>query len=172
MDHHATVEDREHDAINVSDLKRQGLLDGGIYRIQVGIKWPRLETITTEPHGIHLKHRNGQEQTIRISWGRCLYGHRPWFVCGCGKRVGKIYSGWSGFACRWCKSIWFSSQACSSRKRRRLRISKECAKIDGRPYLHITDTTPPKRPKGFHRKRYHQLRGIIADLSLRYRDSI
>jgi hypothetical protein len=168
---HPTIEQRDKDAVSIAELNRMGLLSGGIQRIAAGLKWPKLDTMVVEPHGIHLHHRNGQEQTFRISWGRFLYGSRPWFVCHCGQRVGKLYRGWTGFACRWCHGLWYSSQACSERKRQRLRIAKECSKIDGRPYLHITDTTPPKRPKGFHRKRYHQIRGVIADLSIRYRDS-
>lgn len=166
-----TVERCDKDSLTVAQLHGLGLLSGGTHQVTAGLRWPKLASMVAGPHGIHIRHRNGQEQSFRISWGRCLYSRRPWFVCQCGKRVGKLYNSWSGFACRWCQRLWYSSQACSSRKRHRLRIAKECSKIDGRPYLHISNITPPGRPAGFHRKRYHQLRGIIADLSLKYQGS-
>jgi len=58
---------------------------------------------------------NGEpwDQSITLSRSPCNYGgDRPWFNCpawGCGRRVGKLYIGGSGLACRKCYGLVHAS---------------------------------------------------------------
>lgn len=54
----------------------------------------------------------GSGQTIRLATTRPHFGgERFWFVCGCGKRAGRLYlpSGETVFRCRLCYDLTFQS---------------------------------------------------------------
>ena len=49
-------------------------------------------------------------QQIPIQWTRCTFGgERPWFVCPCGERVGKLYRGNAWLGCRHCAEATYES---------------------------------------------------------------
>lgn len=68
------------------------------------------------------------QQTIPVTTVRPhLGGKRFWFLCGCGRRVGRLYlaPGQRGFACRFCNDLTYTSSRRhdprESRKRAALR---------------------------------------------------
>jgi hypothetical protein len=104
-------------------------------------------------------------QRIPIQWTWCKYGGaRPWLMCQCGRRVGKLYYGNGFLGCRHCAGATYASQ----RRSRRARLHLKAAQIrqrlgdDGRPCI---DAIPP-RPSGMHRKIYSRLRAELNSIEL------
>jgi hypothetical protein len=165
---HPTVEQHLSDCLDACELRRMGLLDGGCYRLQAGIRWPKLESLTIDATSVSVVHRNGQRQTFRISWSKAFRNsRRPWMICNhCGQRYARLFRGFAGYACRECLQLWYACQRKSSRNRQRARLAQLCLRIDYRPsrYLNAQHIKFPKRPPGMHRSRYYRLRGRAADI--------
>lgn len=94
----------------------------------------------------------GKENLIHIDQTPCNYGGwRNWFLCpGCDKRVGKLYHGKEGFACRSCYDLNYLSQQytktdCYYYKVRAERIAKRVDNFYEMDWL---------RPKFPHKPKY------------------
>ena len=94
-------------------------------------------------------------QRIPIQWTRCFRTRRPWFLCKCGRRCGKLYQGGGFLACRKCINGTYASQKKSKRrrwyekaKRIRMRLGNYAPPCIG---------PPPPRPKRMQRKIYERL---------------
>jgi hypothetical protein len=94
-------------------------------------------------------------QRVVVDWTPCRFGgERPWFECGCGRRVVALYTGSRGFACRNCYGLAYTSQRVTDRERAVLKAQRIRSTLDGSTSV----VGPfPERPKGLHRKRYAQL---------------
>jgi hypothetical protein len=69
-------------------------------------------------------------QQIRIQWTRCTYGgERPWFICPCGERVGKLYRGSAWLGCRHCAEAIYESQRKSPKGRLHLKATRIRARL-------------------------------------------
>jgi hypothetical protein len=168
---HPVVESYRKDAIDICELRRAGLLDGGRHRITGGLRFPKLRTLTIDPTAIEIVFHHGQEQSFKISWSKCFEAsERPWIVCNhCGQRYARLFRGFAGYACRQCLQVWYACQCKSTRNRQRARLVQLCLRIDDRPshYNEHARVTLPPRPPGIHRARYFRLYGRAADLQAR-----
>ena len=73
---------------------------------------------------ISFPHCNKPPQIILIErTGLHLGGDRPWFVCQCGRRCGKLYVTTINASCRICSGLQFRSQA-QTRKARLITKAK------------------------------------------------
>jgi hypothetical protein len=83
-------------------------------------------------------------------------GNRSYFLCDCGRRVGKLYGlpryPWR---CRKCYGLTYATKQLAPRQRLILRAQKIREQLGGK--LAVLDDFPAK-PKGMHRRRYHHLR--------------
>jgi hypothetical protein len=108
--------------------------------------------------------RERSTQIIPVTWTRCHFGgRRPWFVCRCGKRAAKLYSGVLGlFGCRQCSEVAYQSQLWG-RKRRLYRKAQEIRRRlwnEGRPGRDALPTRPPR----MHRKTYGRFIATLENL--------
>jgi hypothetical protein len=106
-------------------------------------------------------------QHIQVQWTRCTYGGaRPWFLCLCGRRVGKLYRGSAWLGCRHCAEAIYESQRKSRKGRLHFKAMRIRAGLGdyGRPGI---DVFPP-RPSGMQRKIYSRLKeqAIIIEAKL------
>ncbi len=93
---------------------------------------------------------------INLTWTKCNYGgSRPWFICPCGNRVGKLYLSYHGFRCRHCYNLCYSSQVVDRHTRALLMLRKIRRKLGV-----SEDLTKPIifKPKGMHQKTFDRLR--------------
>ena len=96
-------------------------------------------------------------QRIPIKWTPCTYGGaRPWFVCPCGMRVGKLYRSLAWLGCRNCADATYESQRKSRKGRLYLKATRIRARLGNydRPGI----ATIPPRPSGMQRRIYSRLR--------------
>lgn len=96
-------------------------------------------------------------QRIQVQWTPCTYGGaRPWLMCLCGRRVGKLYRGSAWLGCRQCAEAAYESQRRSRKGRLHLKATRIRARIGdyGRPGV---DAFPP-RPRGMHRKTFARVK--------------
>ena len=109
---------------------------------------------------------NGEawKQTFDISWTPCHFGgSRPWFLCPyCSVRVGKLYIGAHGLACRRCYRLTYLSTREDAGGRYWLRREKLEAKLDEDGY----------KPKGMHWRTYAAIHGQLADLDREWIDQL
>src|SRR3974390_2190349 len=56
-------------------------------------------------------------QRVPIQWTRCFRTLRPWFICQCRRRCGKLYQGAGLLVCRKCLHVSYASQRKSTRCR-------------------------------------------------------
>lgn len=111
-------------------------------------------------------------QRIEIEWTRCrLGGARPWFICPCSRRVGRLYFGggnnWLG--CRTCAGLKYESQSKSRPARLFQRAQKLRAKLrnGGHPGF---DPVPSRRPWGMRQKTFDRLRSQIIEIEVGIRE--
>ncbi|WP_078431011.1 hypothetical protein [Alkalihalobacterium alkalinitrilicum] len=109
---------------------------------------------------IELEYKKDQE-VIYLDKTPCHFGgYRYWFLCQCGKRVGKLYHGQLGFACRSCYDLNYVSQQyaktdCSYFIWRMYRIAN---KVDPEFNKQGLNTNfPIFKPKYMHYKTYRKL---------------
>jgi hypothetical protein len=151
MSRRITVENLSH--IDVNELNRLGAF-------RARMEFPFLG-LRTSSHAIEYRGPSWSpdrpSQLIPIQWTPCNYGgRRPWLVCLCGKRAGKLYRGSAWLGCRQCADVVYESQ----KRSRRARLSRKAMGIRarlgdyGRPGI---DPFPP-RPFGMQRKIYNRLR--------------
>ena len=94
-------------------------------------------------------------QRIPIQWTRCFRTRRPWFLCKCGRRCGKLYRRGGFLGCRKCVHATYESQ----RKSKRGRLYAKARRIRARlgDYGCPCIDPLPVRPFGMQRKIYHRL---------------
>jgi hypothetical protein len=110
----------------------------------------------------YLKRDEGQmpvSHTIPFTWTACNYGgRRTWFLCQCGRRVGKVFFRGERYGCRHCFNLTYQSRLDCQINRawgkihnigKRLKL--EDSLIGSLYYL------PPARPKWMQRRRYEML---------------
>jgi len=151
MSQRITVESLSH--IDVNELN-------GLGAFRARMEYPFMG-LRTSSHAIEYRGPNWlpdrPSQLVPISWTPCHYGgRRPWLICLCGKRVGKLYRGSAWLGCRECAEAKYESQ----KKSRRGRLFRKAKGIRarlgdcGRPGI----DTVPLRPFGMQRKIYNRLR--------------
>jgi len=92
--------------------------------------------------------------TEQVSWR--FGGHRFYFICECGRRVGKLHAfGNRPWRCRYCHNLTYAARQAVPRHRLILMAQKIRERLGGS--LSMLDAFPPK-PKGMHWKRYDRLR--------------
>ena len=94
-------------------------------------------------------------QRIPIQWTRCFRTLRPWFICQCRRRCGKLYQGGGFLACRKCLHIGYASQRKS--KRRRWYEKAKHIRMRLGNYADPCIGPLPPRPKGMQKKLYERL---------------
>jgi len=64
-------------------------------------------------------HYDGKEQKIKLAESQMRLGSRSWFVCGCGKWVGKLYLPelFKSFKCRHCCGFYYPSTRINKRSK-------------------------------------------------------
>ena len=83
-------------------------------------------------------------------------GQRAYFLCDCGRRVGKLYRPpGRQWRCRKCYGLTYATKQSTRRQRLILKAQKVRERLGGK--LGVLDVFPEK-PKGMHRRRYDQLR--------------
>ena len=94
-------------------------------------------------------------QRIPIQWARCFRKNRPWFLCQCGRRRGKLYQGGGFFACRKCLHATYESQRKSKRARLHAKAKRIRARLNdyNRPCIDLL----PARPFRMQQKIYARL---------------
>ena len=126
----------------------------------------RFETKHDAIHLIYKQRRYGEDwqdrnERIAFNWTPCNYGgERQWLICPhCGRRVAVIYGLESGFLCRHCYSLPYSSQSeghIDRMMRKGRKISKRIENENG--YF--------EKPKGMHWKTYDMLVKQERDISI------
>jgi hypothetical protein len=103
------------------------------------------------------------EQLIPIVWRPCRFaGVRPYFACGCGRRVAKLYGAGTYFLCRHCYHLAYASQR-EDRYHRALRRANHIRRrLGGEPGI----AALPDRPKGMHQPTYQRLQSKIIDAEM------
>jgi hypothetical protein len=80
--------------------------------------------VPSQPLKFNRSVRLGQGQTIRlVSTHPHLGGERLWFVCGCGRRAGRLYlpTGRAVFRCRLCFNLTYRSSQEHNKRRDEVR---------------------------------------------------
>ena len=73
------------------------------------------------------------KQRVPIVWTDCyLGGRRPWFLCGCGRRVAILYAAGS-YQCRHCSGLAYRSQGQPLRYRALSKAQKIRMQLGGTP---------------------------------------
>jgi hypothetical protein len=104
-------------------------------------------------------------QRVSITWTACAFGgSRPWFLCGCGRRVAVLYGYQQLFKCRHCYGLVYASQSEGSGDRALRRVRKIRTRLGGSPSL--LDPLPEK-PRGMHWSTYERLRSKAATAEYR-----
>jgi hypothetical protein len=151
-----TMERLGHDYLDVREFQRRGLFRDQEVVIQPLLRWPKIVQIRVSRARILVKQNCQFLQRIPVSWTRCNFGGvRPWFKCGCGKRVAKLYKSLGGYHCRRCfDDPPYASQTKSTRNRVAFAASKLRLRLNGMASL----TEPrPNKPKRMHRRTYARL---------------
>ena len=105
---HPVVEQFRSDCLDACELRRHGLLAGGIHHLVAGIRWPKLDTLTVDPTAITITYRHSHRPEIfRLSWAKSFRDStRPWIICPtCNTRYARLLSGFAGYRCRHCHGL-------------------------------------------------------------------
>lgn len=96
------------------------------------------------------------KQSCSLTWTPCHFGgSRPWFRCPyCYGRVGKLYIGDSGLACRKCYRLNYSSTREDDIGRAGRKLQKLEARLD----------EDRAKPKGMHWRTYERLIDQLVDV--------
>jgi hypothetical protein len=100
-------------------------------------------------------------QQIPIQWTPCTYGGaRPWLICLCGRRVGRLYHGLGFLGCRACCNAAYESQRKGLKGRCYLKATRIRTRLGdyGRPGRDAIAA----RPSGMQRRSYNNLRAKLA----------
>lgn len=107
--------------------------------------------------------RNGEQKPVTLfipfTWTACNYGgRRTWFLCQCGRRVGKVFFKGEQYGCRHCLRLTYQSRRdCQiNRAWGRIYTIGKRLKLD-EPLIEWHDYRPPPRPKWMHRQRHRKL---------------
>ena len=94
-------------------------------------------------------------QRVPIQWTRCFRTLRPWFICQCRRRCGKLYQGAGLLVCRKRLHVSYASQRKSTRCRLYEKAKHIRARLGdvGRPCIDPL----PIRPFGMQRKIFERL---------------
>ncbi len=161
-----TIEKLAHDCLDVRDLRRKGILGSPDWIFfRPGLGWRSIAQMRVARFAIMLDLRGHHfPQRIRVSWTRLHFGgERPWMHCPhCEKRVARLYEGLAGYFCRRCLgNPIYASQALSAQSRGHFQACKLRLRLGGIASL----TAPlPERPRGMHRRTYHQLKSRLQQL--------
>ena len=164
----ATVEELAVDCLDVRELYKAGVLDGGWVTFRwPEFRWPAVRKMRAARYLVQVElHNQIVPLQIRISWTRChLGGERPWMHCPyCEKRAAKLLRGMGGYCCRACiGNPLYASQAKSTHGRRHFEICKIRLQLNGNASL----LEPfPERPRGMHRKTYDRLKARALKLEM------
>jgi hypothetical protein len=164
----------ERASIDIREFKRRGRLHPGAY---FPWSWSR----GGEPSGsirvsgafeavtlIYSFQANGGEwkpveRRVPLSKTPChLGGHRDWFVCRCGRRAARLFSGRPYFVCRGCVRLPYATQ----QEGRRDRALRKAQKIRRRLGANLDPSEPIyHKPKGMHWKTFErwQRKAATAD---------
>jgi hypothetical protein len=156
-----TVEDHRGDCLDACEMRRQGLLDGGRYELDPGLRWPKLSELRIDRTGIALTYKSGRQQVFAISWTRyCRTGLRPWFVCDqCGQRAARLYYVFGDYRCKHCGRLVHECQSVSSTKRLR---AKQAAIYRRLGYRHMPQQI--KRLKWMRQRTFRKLYALERHL--------
>ena len=97
--------ERDGSVLDVNDLHRRGAFDRPM--------WFPFRRIKTFPDHIEINFRDRNRPPLLLlieRTGLHLGGSRPWFVCQCGRRCGKLYLTTISAQCRICAGLNFRSQ--------------------------------------------------------------
>src|SRR5262249_11896160 len=140
--------------------------------------WFPLRRLKTFPDHIEINFRDRNKPPLVLLIERTrlhLGGSRPWFVCACGRRCGKLYVTSIDARCRVCSDLQFRSQA----QTRKARLQTKAEKIRARLWI---ENDKPIRPHYMHRATFqkhlrtinrieHAIRHRLHYASIRYRRS-
>jgi hypothetical protein len=150
-----------HDGItlDVNDLDRRHAFSGQ------GMWFP-FRRLKTFPDHVEINFRDRSRSPLVLLIERTnmhFGGSRPWFVCACGRRCGKLYVDSLGARCRLCAGLQYLAQRQFWTTRLKARAEKICSRLD-------TDKTgKPSRPRYMHettyRRHIHTLHRIEHALS-------
>jgi len=91
---------------------------------------------------------------IRLAWTPCNYGgRRTWFVCGCGRRVARLFIYRQHVACRHCFNLAYPTQNGDECDRAWARIYKLEGKLKDERY----------RPKGMHWRTFQRIKEKLTE---------
>jgi hypothetical protein len=114
--------------------------------------------------GIQPRHWNDNaitldNQILRITHLPWHFGGlRAYFLCDCGRRVGKLYRPTGHpWRCRKCYQLTYATRQAAPRQRLILKAQKVREQLGGK--LGVLDVFPDK-PKGMHWRRYDRLRRL------------
>jgi hypothetical protein len=138
--------------------------------------WYPLRRLKTFPDHIEINFRDRNRPPLVLlieRTGLHLGGTRPWFVCACGRRCGKIYLTSIDARCRVCSDLQFRSQ----RQRLKAQLQTKAEKIRNRLWF---ENDKPIRPHYMHRATFqrhlraisrieHAIRHGLHCASIRYR---
>ena len=176
----STTKTEETHRVDIRFLKKKGFLRPGAHG---SLSWTcggrptgdiRFQTYNDAIHLIY-KHRSyGEEwkqenERIAFDWTPCNYGgSRQWLICPhCGKRVAIVYGLDSGFLCRHCYDLPYSSQSETQLDRMYRKVRKIRRKLDnGDGYFNPDNLTESiiHKPKGMHWKTFNRLAKQEQDL--------
>jgi hypothetical protein len=148
--------------LDVNDLHRRGAFSGP------GMWFPfrKLKTKTFFDYiEINFRDRNRPPLILPVERTRLhLGGMRPWFICTCGRRCGRLYLTSIDARCRVCSDLQFASQ----RQRRKARLQTKAENIRSRLWR---DGEKIIRPRYMHertfRQHLHKLRLLQQAISTR-----
>ena len=160
--------ERDGSVIDVNDLARRGAFDRAMH-----FPFRRIKTFPDHAE-INFRDRNKPPLVLLIERTHLhLGGTRPWFVCACGRRCGRIYLTSIDARCRVCSDLQFRSQA----QTRKARLQTKAENIRNRLWF---ENNKPIRPRYMHRATFqrhlraiskieHAIRHNLHCASIRYR---
>ena len=132
--------------MRISDLTRVCTLTERLTPVSF-LRWTFAAALRVNWYEVQFVHRKtGVPHRFRIDWTYCRFGgRRPWLICSCGKRVGKLYDGGFCVACRTCLNLRYESQRHGTPGRKYLRACRIRIELGGQPAI-VGDF--PERPRG------------------------
>jgi hypothetical protein len=153
----------QYPSVNISALRKQGVLDSGGSGFVPWYWWGELTAlIASEFRGgllvLHCFRRYDDEwrrfsRQVGLDQTPCNFGGlRDWFLCPlCAERAGVLYAARTRFACRHCLNLTYQS----TRESGLVRLFKKQTQIIKK--LGGTGSTIPEKPKNMHWKTYNRL---------------